>query len=258
MQSEFIKTQMAISDTIQRLFDLQQKRDTLKVLLQSLLSRSSPIEIQDENLHLPTVNFSWEEIRHQAQENRPQLKESAAMAKKSQHALNLAKLENAPDFSIGFEYSRIDPGDSTSFDAGKDAWMIPIKITLPIWQNRIGSGIEEAHANLNPAQAQLKQAENSTEYEVKAAYYRFVTAQKTVSLYENAFIPQAQLMISSDQAVYEVGDVDVTDFVSSRVNFLSTNITYYEALANALKELAMLQKEIGKDLIEENSHETIP
>ena len=250
MQSELLKTQMAIAENTQRLFELEQKRDTLKILLQSLLNRSAPVEVQSEDLHLPAVNFSWEDVQKKARENRPELKESQAMLKKSQHDLNLAKLENAPDFSIGFEYSRIGTGDSTSPDAGQDAWMIPIKITLPIWQNRIGSAIEEAHANLNAAQAQLSQAENSTEYEVKAAYYRFITAQKTVLLYESTLVPQAQLMISSDRAGYEAGHGEVSDFVSSQINFLNIKVTYYEALANALKELAALQKEVGKDLIE--------
>ncbi len=248
MPGEFIKTQMAISENLERLFMLEQKRDTMKILLQSLLNRSSPVEIPTVDLQMPKVNLSWEDVERQARESRPQLKESLAMAQKSEHALNLAKLENAPDFSIGFEYSRISVGDSNSPDAGRDAWMIPVKITLPIWQNRIGSGIEEAQAHLNAAQAQLSQEENSTEYEVKAAYYRFITAQKTVSLYENALVPQAQLMITSDQAGYEAGHVETTDFVSSRINFLNTKIAYYEALANAWKELAALQKEVGRDL----------
>jgi len=258
MQSELLKTQMAIAENTQRLFDLEQKRDTLKFLLQSLLNRASPVEIETQDLHLPTVKLVWEEVQRKAQENRPELKESAAMVKKSRHDLNLARLENAPDFSIGFEYSRIDAGDSTSLNAGQDAWMIPIKITLPIWQNRIGSAIEEAHANLSAAQAQLKQAENSSEYEVKAAYYRFITAQKTVLLYESTLMPQAQLMIQSDKAGYEAGQENVEDFTSSQIIYLNTKVAYYEALANALKELAALQQEVGKDLIEETSYETIP
>ena len=257
MQSELLKTQMAIAENTQRLFELEVKRDTLKVLLQSLLNRSSPVEVQTGDLHLPTINLSWEDVQKKARENRPELKESQAMFNKSQHDLNLAKLENAPDFSIGFEYSRIGVGDNTSPNAGQDAWMIPIKITLPIWQNRIGSAIEEAHANLNAARNQLKQAENSTEYEVKAAYYRFITAQKIVLLYESTLVPQAQLMIRSDKAGYEAGlptgqagQGEVSDFVSSQINLFNIKVTYYEALANALKELAALQKEVGKDLIE--------
>ncbi len=248
-QGGFIKVQMSISDAIQRLFMLEEKRDTLQALLQSLLNRPSPVEVETSDLHLPAVDLSIQDIVRQARENRPQLKESEAMAQKSEHALNLAKLENAPDFSIGFQYSRIGVGDSTSANAGRDAWMIPVRITLPIWQNRIGSAIEEAHANLDAARQQLKQTQNSTEYEVKAAYYRFVTAQKTVSLYEGALIPQAQIMAHSDEAGYEAGRTDVVDFVSSRINLFNIQIAYYETLANALKELAALQREVGKDLI---------
>ncbi len=248
-QSELIKIQMSISDTIERLFVLEQKHDTLEALLQSFLNRPSPVEVKTLDLHLPSVNFSLDDVQNRARDNQPQLKESEAMAQKSEYAFNLAKLENAPDFSIGFQYSRIGVGDSTSPDAGRDVWMIPVTITLPIWQNRIGSAIEEAHANLEAARQQLKQTQNSTDYEVKAAYYRFVTAQKTVSLYENALIPQAQIMTRSDEAGYEAGRTDVVNFVSSRINLFNIQITYYEALANALKELAALHREVGTDLI---------
>lgn len=248
-QIEFIKIQMSISDTIQRLFILEQKRDTLEALLQSLLNRPSLVELKTLDLHLPQVHLSLEDILRQARKNRPQLKESQAMAQKSDHILNLAKLENAPDFSIGFQYSRIGVGDSTSANAGRDAWMIPVKITLPIWQNRIGSAIEEAHANLDAARQKLQQTQNSTDYEVKAAYYRFITAEKTVSLYEDALIPQAKIMISSDEAGYEAGRTGVVFFVSNRVNLFNIQIAYYEAVDNALKELAALQREAGTDLI---------
>jgi len=248
-QSEFVKIQMSISDTIERLFMLEQQRDTLEALLQSLLNRPSPVEVKTLDLHLPAVNLSLQDILYQARQNRPQLKESEAMAQKSEYALNLAKLENAPDFSIGFQYSQIGVGNSTSPNAGRDAWMIPVKITLPIWQNRIGSAVEEAHANLDASRQQLQQTQNFTDYEVKAAYYRFVTAQKIVSLYENAFIPQAQIMTGSDEAGYEAGPTGVVFFVSSRVNLFNIQIAYYESLANALKELAALQREAGTDLI---------
>ncbi len=250
MHSKLFNTQMALAQNTQHLFELEQKRDTLKVLLQSLLNRTTAVELETEDLYLPTVHLSWEDVEKQAQDNRPELKESQAMLQKTQYDLGLAKLENTPDFSIGFEYSRIDRGDSTSLNAGQDAWMIPIKITLPIWQNRIGSVIEEAHANLNAAKNQLIQAKNSTEYEVKAAYYRFITAQKIVLLYESTLVPQAQLMMSSDRAGYTAGHGDIEDFVSSQVNLLNIKIAYGEALANALKELAVLQKEVGKDFLE--------
>ncbi len=249
-QSELLKSQMEIAQNSQRIFELEQRRDTLKILLQSLLNRSSPPEVEAKELPVPTLPLSWEDIEAKARQNRPGLKESRAMLKKSQHDLNLAKLENAPDFSIGFEYSRIDAGESTSANAGQDAWMIPIKVTIPLWQNRIGSAIDEARANWKAAQARLKGSENSTDYEVKAAYYRFVTAQKTVLLYENTLLPQARLMLRSQQAGYGAGEQDAVNYVASQINFFNLQAAYSEAVANALKELASLEKEVGADLIE--------
>jgi cobalt-zinc-cadmium efflux system outer membrane protein len=174
-----------------------------------------------------------------------------ARRQRQEHAHTLAKYENAPDFTVGFRYTRIGEGVISNADAGQDAWMIPVKITLPIWQNRIASTIAEARKSLQSSRAQVEQVENLTDYEVRNTYYQFLQQKQTVELYRNTLLPQALLAFESDQAAYEAGQVDILNLIDSQRVYLNAKIVYYETLGSALKSLAAIEWIVGVDLEEQ-------
>jgi len=251
-QRDVAKAQAEVSMTLERLFVLRQRRDTLTALLSSLLNRKTPIEqTQISEPSLPELKISLEDLLSKARQNRPELLEAIAMRDKEKHANSLAKYENAPDISVGFQYTRIGSGETSDPEDGQDAWMIPLKVTLPLWQNRIGPAVLEAKRNFKASEAKLTQEENMTEYEIKNAYYRFNSARQVVELYQNALIPQSELAFRSDQAGYEAGRVDVINLIDSENVYLNARIAYYQAFADALKSFAAIERVIGEDIKEE-------
>ena len=106
----------------------------------------------------------------------------------------------------------------------------------------------EAKRNLRASEAKLAQAENFSEYEVKGAYYRFTAAKQVVEVYQNALIPEAQLAFQSDQAGYETGRTDVLNLIDSERVYLNAQVAYHQALADALKNFAALERAVGTDL----------
>ncbi len=248
-QRDVAKAQAEVSDTIQRVFILRQQKQTLVALLNALLNRNSNTQFDKiTQPELPKSALSLDQLLDEARQNRPELLEAKAMLKKDQHANSLAKYEYAPDISVGFQYTRIGVGNSTDPDAGRDAWMIPLKFTVPLWQNRIVPAVQEARRTLNSSEAKLGQMENLTEYEIKSAYYRFTTAKQTVELYENALIPEAELAFRSDQAGYEAGRTDILNLIDSERVYLNARIAYYQALSEALKSYAAIERTVGMDL----------
>jgi len=248
-QRDVAKTQSEVSEVLERLFVLRQQKETLQAYLKSLLNRDTDTHLEVvEELSLPALSVSLDELLVQLKQTSPEYLEALALQERESFMKNLAQYENAPDFKVGFQYYRIGEGMTTDPDDGRDAWMIPIKVSLPLWQNRIGSAIEEAQRNLKAAQAKLKGIENTTEYELKNAYYQFVSQKQIVELYQNAFIPQADLALRSDQAGYEAGKIEIINFIDSERVYLNAKIAYYQALAEALKSFAGIEKILGKDL----------
>ena len=248
-QRDVAKAQAEVSDNLKQIFILRQQKESLAAMLNALLNRRSAGGIEEiEEPKLPPLNLSLEELLERAKKNRPELLEAIAVRARDQHANALAKYEYAPDFFVGFEYSKIGEGMTTDPDDGQDAWMIPIKVTVPLWQNRIIPAVQEAKRNLKSSEAKLENIENLTEYELKNAFYRFQSAYKIVELYNNALIPQAELAFRSDQAGYEAGRTDILNLLDSERVFFNAKMAYYQAFADALKSFATIERILGADL----------
>ena len=248
-QRDVAKAQAKVSETLQQLFVLRQQRQTLAAFLNALLNRraSAPLDKVSAPV-LPKLELSLDQLLQQSRENRPELLEAAAMRGRQEHAHALAKYEYMPDISVGFQYTRIGGGMTSDPEDGRDAWMVPLKVTLPLWQNRIIPAVLEAKRDLNASEANLREAENFAEYEIKNAYYRFTAGRQVVELYDNALIPQAKLAFSSDQAGYEAGRTDVLNFLDSEEVYRNAKVAYYQALADALKNFAAIERAVGVDI----------
>jgi outer membrane protein TolC len=248
-QRDVAKAQAEVSDVLQRLLMLRQQRQTIAARLNALLDRDPDVPVgRAETPGLPALSQTLEELLALAATHRPELGEAEAQVKRQRHAKTLARLEYVPDLSVGFQYSEIGAGMTSDPDDGRDAWMVPLKITIPIWQNRLIPGVLEATRNLRASQARLAQAENLSEYDVKDAYYRFTAAKQVVEVYQTALIPEAQVAFQSDHAGYEAGRGDVLNLIDSERVYLNAQVAYYQAMAEALKSFAALERAVGTGL----------
>lgn len=249
-QRDVAKAQAEVSATLERLFFLKQQRQTIVALINALLNRGPDAHIGEVVLSdtKPEIDKGLDELLDIALKERPEIKESIYIAERDSRAKTLSRLEYIPDLSVGFQYIRIGNNTTTMGDDGRDAWMVPLKITLPLWQNRIIPSIQEADRNLIASEARLQNTKNVTMYEVQDAYYRHTALKKVVDLYENALIPEAELAFRSDQAGYEAGKIDILNMLDSERVFLNAKLTYYQTFAEMLKSLADLNRAVGVDI----------
>jgi len=186
-----------------------------------------------------------------ALENRPQVKEAEHGVWRQKETLTAAKLENIPDLTVGVEYIRVEDGMTRATDDGEDAWMIPLSINVPIWQNRIGAQIKEKRKDYEVSQNALKSSRDETEFLVRDAYYRVESANKLVNLYASALIPRAQLALESDRAGYESGHADFLNLLDSERVYLEAQLAFHRALTDSLKGYADLNWALGRSMGEE-------
>ncbi len=250
-QRDIAKAQAELSDVLHRLFELDRQRQTMAALLRALLNRraggvTGPVAAPE----LPALSKSVEELLEIARRSRPELLEASAALTRERHARTLATMEVLPDVSVGFQYVQVGTEGVTDPNAGRDAWMVPLTVTVPLWPNRVLPAIVEARRNLRVSEAEFQQAENMTNYEVRSAYYAHTTARHIVELFENSTLPAAELAFRSDQAGFEAGRTDVLDLIDSERVYLSARVAYYQVLAQALKSLAVLERAVGVSLKE--------
>ncbi|MGE0269416.1 MAG: TolC family protein [Candidatus Omnitrophota bacterium] len=255
-QTDVVKIQSEVTRSLEKLIMLRQQKESLSAYLTALLNRPDVLSVDFPNEPvLPGDEISLDRLIAGLDQHNPQILQALAMTKREQHAYSLAKYENAPDFSIGFQYVEIGDGTTTHPEDGRDAWMIPFKVTLPIWQNRIGPAIKEARSNLSVSESNLQETKNLALFEIKHIYFQYQSRKTIVDLYRNEYLPQSKLRLQSRQSAYESGTVEITEVIESERMLLETQMAYYEALSNALKSYSEMERLIGPEIIQEVNHD---
>lgn len=250
-QRDVAKAQTEFSLNLEKLYTLEQQRESVAAQMNALLDQDPMTAIGKAALPpQPVLNKSLVELINLAVQNRQEVKEAEAEAAKTRYSKRLAQLAYLPDVNVGFEYFRIGNGSTTSPHDGQDAWMFPLRVNLPIWQNRIIPEIQEAKKLEEAQKAKLLAVKNQTFFEVKDAYFRFTSATKIADLYEEAIVPQAKLALSADQAGYEAGKSSFLDLLDSERVYLSAKLSEVQFHAEALKSYAELSWATGLDLVD--------
>ncbi len=255
-QRDVAKAQAEVSMSLEKLFVLTQARKSTSAMIKLLLNYDPLASIGKAALPAkPVLNHSLPDLINLAVQNRQEIKEMEAIVSKSRRTKTLRKLDFIPDVNVGFEYTQVGSGETTDADDGRDSWMFPLRINIPLWWNRNVPAVQEAQKILEANQARLKKATHTAYHEVEDAYYRFDSAMKIAELYETAVIPQAQIALSSDQAGYEAGKTDFLNLLDSERVFLTAKLTHIQMLTEALKSHADLVRATGLDFAKEDRHE---
>ncbi|OGX11811.1 MAG: hypothetical protein A2351_07230 [Omnitrophica bacterium RIFOXYB12_FULL_50_7] len=252
-QRDVAKAQTEFSLNLEKLYTLEQQRESVVAQMNALLDQDPMIAIGKAMLPpKPALDRPLVELINLAVQNRQEIKEAEATVSKTRYSKRLAQLAYFPDVNVGFEYIRIGDGSTMAANDGKDAWMFPLRVNLPAWQNRIIPEIQEAKKLEEAQKSKLLAVKNQTFFEVKDAYYRFKTASKIADLYEVAIVPQAKLTLSADQAGYESGKSSFLDLLDSERVYLNAKLSEVQFLAEALKAYAHLSWATGLDLDKNN------
>ena len=242
IQQDVLRAQVEQSRLLQRLTVLKQQERTAQVRLNTLLNRDpempigGPIPIQKSNFP-----YTLEEIYQMARENDPGLKREQRMIERSQLAVNLARKDYRPNFTVGYMYQQrpLLP-DMQGFTVG---------INLPIfYKTKQREGVIEATEEMIGARNRLEDRQNSVNFDVKQQYLSAKASEELVQLYARAVVPQSSLALDSSISSYEVGKLDFLSMLSNFQTILEYETDYYQELTNFETALARLEVLVGREL----------
>ncbi|TET64629.1 MAG: hypothetical protein E3J47_00065 [Candidatus Stahlbacteria bacterium] len=123
-------------------------------------------------------------------------------------------------------------------------------LTVPIWfwakQNDM---VREMNANLKMAEALYQHMENIVLLTVKEAAVMVDKNRRTMMLYQNSIIPQAEASLNSSLAAYEANQIDFLSLLASEKILIQSELDYYRAQADLFIAVADLEEAVGMDLI---------
>ncbi|MCE5300287.1 MAG: TolC family protein [Spirochaetia bacterium] len=206
---------------INRVQELEQEKGIKIEALKSMSSGGFTIAPDSDITapQIPVMALSEEEVTKAALENSPELLAAAAEMKMNENIRNASFMEYIPDVTVRFtKQAEPDMGD----------YSLMFGFEVPLWfpatqQSMIGSAGDEYDA----AAKEYEQMKNNTILEVKQLYQSVLTHARTMKLYSEILIPQAEAALQAQIASYKTRRTDFMRVLDSERMLLEMKRDYY-------------------------------
>lgn len=242
IQQDVLKAQVEFSKLIEQQTMLEQRKQIAEARLNSLLYREPESSVRTpEDLRPRDFPYSLGQLNETAIANYPDLKAQRRKIEGAQYAIQLAKKEFYPDFSVGFTY--------VNRPAMPEMYGVTVGIKLPVYYaQKQRPALTEATASFESEKRSLENTTTVLMFKIRDKYLAETTARRLLSLYSTTIVPQSSLSLESAIAGYQVGRVDFLTLPDNLVTLLNYELSYYEQLSNEEKAVAALEPLVGVTL----------
>ncbi len=242
------------AESERRILDLEREREVTRAEMNRLLGRPAAsalppfaADLDPERIPHPTRSTADRMDQDPAMADslaaiRPEVLAAEESIRASESMRDLAGRAYWPDFMLGFQYFVIDKGDSPSPEAGTDAWMVEVGVSVPLWLGARRSGVSEAEAVRQEGLAARSAALNRAQYEITAAAARVRRTGDIADLYDSTIIPQADLALASARDSYQAGRANFIDLLDAERALTSARLAEARARADLMQGIADLAR----------------
>lgn len=160
----------------------------------------------------------------QASEGHPNLVQFQHLFKAQQQKYKQAQLQQRPNFVLGAQWSLISEQDNMP-QSGRDALMISVGISIPIWSKANHAAVDAQQARLVQTQSKLELARLEQRKKITTTYTMLQNIVRRLKLLETTRIQQAQTNYQLSLAGYSTQKVEIASVI------------------NALKALFLIERE---------------
>lgn len=240
-QQDVFKAQLELTSFLKEIEMHHEEMDQSEANLKAILGReqdSPNIEIGDD-IKATELPLDDRRLLELGLSNSPTLKQARAMEAQSQAAVEIAKRDYLPDFTVGYTYEKTGPGF-------QDYYMLSLgaKIPLYFWRKQ-KPAVEQAVLEKESARADAYSKRLSVMSDLQNQVIALQTTQRVLKLYDEGLIPQATATHESALAAYRVSKVDFQTLLSTVIDVLRLRQEYYRTLADHEIAVAKIQEIIG-------------
>jgi outer membrane protein TolC len=246
-QQDVIKALLERTELLNRLTSAERELTTSQAKLNTLLSRppNSPLG-QPAEPALAPVDLESSNLEKLAIEQRPEVRAFESSINKSEKAVELAeKNRKYPDFMVGLQYWYAPEQSPKNMYAP----MVTLSIPFSPWtKGKHDYEVEEALAERQAARANLAAMKNMALFEVKEMSAKVEAAMKSIRIYRDGLLPQAEQSFQAAVAAYQTGGVNFMTLLDAQRTIRDVRMGYYKALVDYEQSRADLERAVGKEL----------
>ncbi len=249
-QTDFISSEFDLAQAEQLQLQNQTAKANDETALNQLLNRppGSPLEL-DQTLRLAPLKIQAATLVEMAARVRQEILQTALAESNSDTALKLAKLEYAPDYTVGytFDYYLIPnfapsaPGASATQD---HTFSIGFNLPVFFWIKQ-REDVKSANYDLEAARADLSSIHSQTAALVTQLYRSAQLAYETSQLYQGTLIPLARQDFSVALIAYQSSKVDFVTLSGALRRSYDARVSYLTAANQFLAGRVALEQAIG-------------
>ena len=230
---------------------LEELEQTEKTRLNGLLNRPPEAKIGPfEAETFPSLVYRLDEMYRLAEANQEEIQMAEAGVEKAEARVDLAQLENLPDFKLGLFYAAIGNPDvgQPPPNAGDDAVGVQAGVTIPLWFGKNKSRMNRARAEVKKAKAAKTSRINETHTQIRAIFFRLENARRLTELYQKELLPQAAKAMEIAETWFQQGQSSFSDFIEAQSVWYNFQLALARARADYGKNLARLERYVGQSI----------
>jgi outer membrane protein TolC len=235
-QQDVFKAQTQISILETKRVQLEREKRAREAEIASLVNRPPGSQLpRPADLRPIPVPARLEELYAAARENSPMLRRDEKMIQRAEVAVNMARKEYYPDFTLNGGY----------YNMGRmpDMYMFRADFKIPLYFFRKQrAAVTEQAQTLVESRKTYEATNQSLHFRIQDDYLMTQTSEQLVRLYGQTVIPQASLALESSLSSYETGSVDFLTVFMNYITVVEYEMNYYEELQNFYLALARLEE----------------
>ncbi len=247
--SNIIMAQVELSKLANSIITLEQQRETIIARLNTLLNFSAdmplgaPIPIEDVY-----VTATLADLYKLAVEHRHEIQKQKLAISKMGLAVEMAKQMTYPDPTLGASYF-----ENRSMADLKHTKKMPMTFSTrrtlnpanTAWFGHRNSYIHEMDVKIEAIEHQIEELESNLRFVVKKHHFGMETANRSIRLYRQTLLPQAQQALDASNSAYQAAQIDFLSFLDAQRTLLKLKIEEQRALRDYRQHLAQLEQVVG-------------
>ena len=246
-QQDVLNVQTEQSKIENQITELKQKEKSFQARLARLLhvDPRSNLQISDQ-LGAANAYLNVDELIAQAVETRPDLQSQLAVIRRDRRKIQLAHLEEKPDFTVGLNWIATSSDGISPVANGDDALLLGIGFNLPVYKSRIRAGICEAQSNRLASESRLASLQDQASEEVFDLVAKLESTRETLTLIQEDIIPKAERTLEVSIDEYAADSVTYVQLIANWRSVLRYRVTEANLQAQYQQQLASLARSIGQ------------
>jgi len=223
-QQDVLRAQVEITRFEQRRAEQQAEVEARLAELSRLVGREVPRDsVAAARLALRPEPRDLATLQAEAEATLPELRAGAAGIEREQLAIDLARRDFKPDFTVQAGYMNrggLDP-----------MWQAGVGVTLPLYRSGRHAAVAEAEAGRRAAVLRVEAVRAQIRFRTREREAQLRAAERMATVYADGLLPQARLSYEASIASYQAGKVPFLTVLEALSTLYRDRIDHLRVLA---------------------------